>query len=283
MTPVRAAVTGDREGKDRKPMLSIIVKYTAKALAVVIPFLAPWLLGFHIVEKITFLNGHAPEEMVRAFLSLCVAGVLFGGDVVNLKLPQDEARRFGRTVIADAFNEFQQHLQKGVEIGRDVRVNVMIARRVWWLLYLRRTFDWYANRGFAPDGRGMHRDNRLFLFTWQGICGKALGDQTLIAVDLREMKPRKGFLWYVSWLLPINEFRLFGWQTKDTAHVQVVVSIPIFRLLEEAPNERWKVVGVINIDAVSDLGAAWLSDTGVQDELGRFFKETGTIIAFLAS
>src|SRR5207244_1627026 len=107
------------------------------------------------------------------------------------------------------------------------------------------------NDGFAPQDL----DANLFISTWQGVAGKALRKRKPLLVDMRE-GVNKRLKIYERWL-PFNQFRLWPRQLSKTQEVKCVLSIPMF-ISSGKLSPRWKPVGVINLDTLTDSGAAFL-------------------------
>ena len=64
------------------------------------------------------------------------------------------------------------------KLGKEVRINIMYARRRWYFLWLARAFEWTWNNGFDPPAG--HIDANMWICEFQGVCGKAF----------RTMKPQ---------------------------------------------------------------------------------------------
>ena len=60
-----------------------------------------------------------------------------------------------------------------------------------------------------------------------------------------------------------------------------MLSVPLVRRLGGSHNPRGKVVGVINLDAITEAGAAWLADRQKRGELLQFLADHGGLLAFL--
>lgn len=115
------------------------------------------------------------------------------------------------------------------------------------------------------------------LMIWQGLCGQAFLRGKSAFADLRDIsQPNRppSEVWPSG-----NDFYLFAWQLRRTSHIKAILSVPIFKQIEPPPNVRYRVVGVINLDAVSESGAAWLAD----DVKGttKYLADYGTTLAYL--
>lgn len=138
----------------------VLLKYTAKAVAVALPFLLPALLGAKLLRLVPdapaqwlLAHGVDAEQLLRGITSMAVLVVAFAGDALNLEIPHLEAKRFGAEYVTVAFNAFVDKALRpeSLEAGRDLRVNVMFVRRAWWLLYA----SAHSSEG-GPSGSSSH-------------------------------------------------------------------------------------------------------------------------------
>jgi hypothetical protein len=239
-------------------MLKLLLRYGAQALVVA----APWLAGH--------FGWGLSETDQKVLLSLVGLILVLAYDAWDLYVPRQQLRRFGKKYcekLAEHFNG-----DGYPKLGEDLRLNIMYVRGVWPF----RWFRWLANFGFAPAGRS-YKDSQLFLFTWQGVAGKAVAERAHYWADLRDSA---ALTTAERWLFK-NRFRLAFWQLSRTSHVLAILSVPLFREVGEKPNIRSKLVGVINLDAVSPTGAAWLSSEDTRVQMVKFLADYGAFLAFL--
>jgi hypothetical protein len=111
----------------------------------------------------------------------------------------------------------------------------------------------------------VHTDERLVLLSWQGVAGKALRGQPL-HVSSRPTRPTWR-VWDALWLFP--------WQVRSTLRVKAILSVP---MVHDAKGRR-RVMGVLNLDAISDAGAAYIQQN--QTELVRTLAGFGKYLARL--
>ena len=209
------------------------------------------------------------EKLVAAFFaSLTIAGMTVYESIAHL-WPRAQAKKFAFNYVGNILDQFSKSIdEQGLRMGDDLRVNVLFAKRCWFLIL--RRFTWFANRGFSAG----QQDNGLWLLARQGLCGKAFRAEQTLASDLREAKPSH------KWWPSQENLWLFRWQREKTRHLKAILSIPIFRMTKSDAMTRHKVVGVINVDAVSDRGAEWLLKN--KKILEAFFGDRGTTLVWLS-
>ncbi len=224
-------------------MLRLFFGYLAKALLVAVPLLTPQFASVPYVRQMAIVGGD--EKKAGALLSLVVLGLVFVYEAAERGIPRLDAARLR--------DDYLRQLVKKLppEVARQLRFNVMIARRRWYMLFIGREFQWTASRGFDL----CHRDVKLWLAAWQGVCGAAFRDQQVKFVDLRGVPPLEASCWKF-WQ---NPFRLFKWQLQRTQHVQAILSVPMVLKRGDGGNPSFVKVGVINVDAVTNDGAEFLA------------------------
>lgn len=258
-------------------LLKPLLEFVAKSAVFLAPLLAPRVLGFRYVSLFGAppANPQQAELIVRAVIGIVALGLVFLIELFSFYKPREAVQKFGanyfRDIVMTGFKDELASSGAPVRVGSDIRVNVMFATR--GLLLLRR-FRWFANDGFDPNTGGKHEDANMWLGAWQGVCGKALRDGKLLAVDLRKVPAPE--LWDG---LGLTGFRMFWWQTRRTAGVKAILSVPLFKEASPPPACRWVAVGIVNVDAVSEGGAEWLLEN--TDDVAQYFRAHGTVLALL--
>ena len=257
-------------------MIWIVVKFVLKLGTVVAPFLVVPLIATHCHDtswiRELFGTGEDKakvEKMVSASFStfnlVCIA---IYESYAHL-WPRVQSKRFASSYVNNVIDAFAKSIEPhGLRLGYDLRVNVLFAKRCWILLLTR--FAWFANRGFL----GGHHDDEMWMLTLQGLCGRAFRRKETLAVDLRNVSPS------TKWWPSAENLWLFRWQRKKTRHLKAILSIPLFRRTETEAMTHHKVVGVVNVDAVSDKGAEWLLKNAKTLEF--FFGDKGTTLVWLS-
>jgi len=257
-------------------MFKSLLSFALKLLIAIAPFtIVPWLLKesafYPWLAGVLGKDRDSAKAVTIGVLSAADLVVLTAYEIFSRIIPQRDARQLGQLYIKAMLDAFEAEATTiGLVLGEDIRINVMFAKRLPVLLFVRR-FVWYANRGFG----GGHRDNRLSLFTWQGLCGKAFRARSTLGVDLRRAIAAKQ--WYPS----AENFWLFPWQLRNTGHLRAIISIPIFWEIDKGQLKWHKTVGVINLDAISDAGADGLLSN--KTRLDTFFKHYGKILAICSA
>ena len=255
--------------------LRLVIEYICRAAVVVAPLLVPKFMVLGVARFLPFLQGK-PEQQIEDTLRVAVSLLglvgVFGFDIFNLYIPRQQARQFAR----DYFNRCIVEIRKRPDIpalGEHIRLNVLFAPRLRFV----RCFKWTANVGFEPPV-GYSRDGHLWLFTWQGICGRALKLRETQFVDLRTLPINRHY--WLAHICPMKEnFRLFSRQLRKTRHVRAVLSVPIFEQRLPSPNPRFRAIGVFNIDAVTDEGSDWLSKD--RKSLTVYFADQAQLFAYM--
>jgi hypothetical protein len=220
----------------RGQALRIFSNNLFKAISVATPLLAPLAVR---VPALAWLK----NDVLRASASLAILAVIFFFEGRDLYVAQLKGRDFRA--------EYMKEVTKPIadRIGKDLRFNVMYARRRWYFLWLARDFEWDEEQlGFTP-GR-FHFDQKLWLTEWQGVCGQALRKESVAFAELPGASQP-------HWLPWRNPYGLFRGQVLATTHVRAVLSVP---MLLKRKGMQPLAVGVINVDAVSDDGVDFLAD-----------------------
>ena len=132
-----------------------------------------------------------------------------------------------------------------------IRMNVMLIRR-WWL---RRHFFQFFQVKMAG-----YPDANLHFSIHKGVCGRALKAerQEVTVEDLRDDKEDWGFT-------PAERARL--------AHVQAVASVPLYQEVKTMRGDiRYRYFGVLNVDALDDIGIELLLLPETQEQILGFAK-----------
>lgn len=262
-------------------MLRLIAKFVGHAAVVLWPVILPVVVGFAFVQHLPFklvADGKTElEPAARAALSLAGLMAAFAYDTYEYYAPRERAERFNKSYVETVvFAEFLANLSAGnVTLGEDVRINALLARRPPTIVP--RFFSWLVWDGYSYT-QGIHPDQTLRLLGFQGLSAQVLSEKKIRFADLRGRVLRS--LSLSQKYLMCNEFRLTWWQLKRTEHLKYVLSVPMLKTVSPKPNLRENVVGVFNIDAVSDRGAAWIEQN--QKALGTFLRLHGKVLAELA-
>ena len=262
-------------GEDGHPTVYwIVIKFILKLGIVVSPFvLVPFIASHKIdvpwIGASLATGGARAEKIVSAIMAaISIAGIAAYETVTHLR-PRVQAKQFSVCFVENMLDEFAESIKPfNVAVGQDLRVNITLSRRCFLFPFLSRFF-WFANRGFG----GGHRDNGQWLFTFQGLCGRAFRHRQVLAVDLRKAESE-------SWWPSAGNFWLSCGQRKKTRHLKAIVSIPLFKEIRTDAMTHHKVVGVINVDAVSERGAEWLLTN--RERLENFFGDRGTTLVWLS-
>ena len=248
--------------------MKVVLKTLSGALAAA----APWIFAWAATKA--GAKGPPLTEDQKVWTSL-VAVLLVGvWDLVEFYLPREQLRRFGKEYCDKLAKTLRERPAPFPKLGTDIRLNVMYARGFWVFSW----FKWVANYGYTDDA-SVASDQHMWMAKWQGIAG----------VACRSGKPQWATIWTEDppiltfserWMFQ-NEFRMWGFQLTRTANVRAVLSIPLVRKHGGSHNPRGKVVGVLNLDAVSTAGALWLADPEKREELLKFLSDHGGMLAFL--
>jgi len=218
--------------------------------------------------------GALSEESRKITFSVFGVLVLALWDFVDFYIPREHLRRFGKDYCDKLAKTLRDRPAPFPRMGQDIRFNVLYVRGVWWCSW----FKWVANYGYT-DSANIAPDLHMWLATWQGVAGVAVASRKPQWATLWADKP-PSFTFAQRWTLR-NKFKLLGPQLDRTAEVRAVLSIPLVRRLGGSHNPRGKVVGVMNLDAITEAGAAWLAEPHKRDELLKFLADHGGLLAFL--
>jgi hypothetical protein len=263
-------------------MFRAIFRYGCQALLVLGPvFTLNWsvlnLLGWGrsgpadvVSLHLWFLHLTGPKQAIELKLRLLVSSValvgVFAAEIFDLYLPDRRRREFRAEYFAEKQREWQE------ELGTDVRINVMFARRPWFFPFFRVfRWGWRSDNYAPPEG---HFDANLFLTEWQGVCGLALRAREAKFIDFRSF-PAVVYKGRQRWP-PWNQFHLWPSQLHKTAKLRYVLSIPIMR---QQPSGSWHAEGVINLDSITDAGATVLDRN--KTRLIEYFVKSGKILTCL--
>jgi hypothetical protein len=218
--------------------------------------------------------GTLTEEARKVAFSLFGVLILAVWDFVDFYIPREHLRRFGKDYCDKLAKTLRDRPAPFPKLGEEIRLNVLCVRGFWFMSW----FKWVANYGYT-DNSTVAPDLHMFLAKWQGVAGVAVASG----------KPQWATLWTDTpptfdfaqrWVFR-NKFKLWGSQLDRTAEVRAVLSIPLVRRLGGTHNPRGKVVGVMNLDAISEAGVAWLADPQKRHELLKFLADHGGLLAFL--
>jgi hypothetical protein len=206
---------------------------------------------------------------VRLKLLLAAFVFKFVLDTINHQFPLWQLTKFRRVYLDSSVKSKWEELRAKY---RDcIRINIMVARRRWWLLWLYGSFDFEYPLGFSTPNQ--HRDMRLHLWWHQGVAGAAF----------RSEQPK------VEYLPPgaaassgTAAWGLSSAQRKKTDHVRWVLSVPMYREGKPGEAERPKVTGVINIDVTDDdVARRLLADTAEVATITTYFLKVGRVASHL--
>lgn len=249
-------------------MWRVLIPRIAQLLAVASPVLVPALFKKDLNSIFHVSDSKDAERWCQVFFMGVALALLQLFDYFEFELPRIRARKFGTAYVGRFV--VQELCDLGAKFGDDIRLNVLVARRIWWTLFLVRRFEWFVTKGF----RAQHPDNRLWLCTKQGLAGLEFSDGRGAFLDTREL----GSIGNDSGWPDRGNFYLFSGQRAKTRHLKALMSVQMARE-KPGPVPVWQRVGVINVDAVSDLGAEWLKTN--RDAVGRLLQEHGQILAQL--
>lgn len=242
-------------------MFKLLLRYGTQGLLVA----APWLVAHGGFARFK-------QDDQKVVLSLIALFLIFCWDAVELYIPRQRLRQLGKEYADKLAKKFED--PRYPQLGTDLRLNVMYLRGLGPLAW----FRWVANYGFVNRSH-TYPDAHMLLMRWQGVAGRAVGAGAPIWVDLRGQG--KARLTFSERYLFKSPFRLWHTQFAATEQVLAVLSVPLILEAGSRPNPRARIVGVINLDAVSERGAEWLSDPEVRSEMLRFLADHGSFLAFL--
>jgi hypothetical protein len=112
-----------------------------------------------------------------------------------------------------------------------------------------------------------HRDINLHFPVRKGFCGKAFFDGRQIVHFERVCDTKETYRW-------TNEERL------RVAHIIAVATVPILSKIKTVRGHiEYKHIGVLNVDATEETGAAALARQDVQEKILSLAESLQTVIA----
>jgi len=259
--------------------LRLIFEYLARALPVAVPLLLPkhyppvsW--ASNLLVYLGFQK--PPDDQLGAAVALFGLILVFIFDFFNLYLPMQKTRQFGDAFFERIVQDFEQN--NAPRFGTDLRLNVMFLRKPRLLgRFHPFPLRWVANRGFNP-AFGAARDLHIPLWGFQGVCGRTLRKRLPQFADFRMHQLDDSCS---SAFFPLRaNYRLFRWQIRRTEHVKAILAVPICLPDGGPPNPRLKIIGVMNLDAISDAGAEWIVRT--REQSVKYLTDNGQFLTLLA-
>lgn len=261
-------------------MPRIILKHSAQLLLVLTPVITlnwsilNWL-GFqgsptdHIEADFSLFTLSGPKQVVELKIRVLVvalgAAILLFHDSYEHYRPRRDNKKFKAAYLESLKKQWEKILIP------DIRINILHAKRYWFFPFLS-FFSWTWNYNFSL----YDKDTNLFLSTRQGVAGIAFRKGRPQLVDLRKAKNFR--LHFHEKFLLLNQFHLWHSQLKKTESLQCILSIPLLMATTDLSPE-WRVVGVINLDTSTEIGAEFLN---CYDEvLANYFIDYGKVIAYL--
>lgn len=132
-----------------------------------------------------------------------------------------------------------------------IRVNLMLIR---W-----RIFGWHLVQ-YYQQGMAGHPDANLHFPAYAGVCGQAVQNKsdTLVYRDLRHHTAETAK----------SEYKWAPKHFAITSHVRAVASVPLFRERKTFTGKiKHDCFGVLNVDAIDDVGAEFLADPIIQQQI----------------
>jgi hypothetical protein len=244
------------------------VRLFLKTLTALTVAASPWIAAH-------FGWAQLSDETRKVAFSLFGVLVLAIWDFVDFYIPREHLRRFGKDYCDKLAKTLRERPAPFPKMGEDIRLNVLYVRGLWLFSW----FKWVANYGYT-DNATIAPDLHLLLAKWQGVAGVAVASCKPQWATLWTDAPPSSFSFAQRWAFQ-TKFKLWGPQFERTAEVRAVLSIPLVRRLGGYHNPRGKVVGVMNLDAITEPGAAWLADPQKRGELLKFLADHGGLLAFL--
>ncbi len=201
------------------------------------------------------------KSEARLILVLGAFFLKFVFDLVNHQFPLWQLTKFRRVYLDSSVKPKWDELQK--KYGECIRINIMVARRRWWCLWLYGSFDFEYPLGFSTPNN--HHDMKLHLLWFQGIAGEAFRKGQPLAKYIPPGPP--GPTYESRWWLTAG-------QARKTAHVRWVLSVPMFVEAKAGEVEKAQARGVINVDVTDDTVARDLGarPTEVAERISYFLK-----------
>jgi hypothetical protein len=224
-------------------IVKIVVDYLTKAIVVAVPLYGQFVSK---VPGFAWLG----DETKRAMISLSLFSVLFLVEAKEAYVASVGADEFIRDYIRG-----QDHGIPREHWGTDLRLNVMTLRRAWWTLFLLRAFEMRGRKGFDHPLGIVHPDEDISLLAFQGLAGLARSERqpqyarsAPALPNVRRLSAEPTWkIWETLWMFP--------WQVRQTSPLKAILTVPM--VLENSRGTR-KIAGVINLDAISNEGAAYI-------------------------
>lgn len=253
------------------------------------------------------------EMTLRVLASLAGLALLISYEFIDIVIPRRNLAEFRSVYLEQEKKEWRKEPDG---IIPSVRINIMHVRRPWYTLFLGR-FYWTWNDGFDPPAQ-YDANVTLLAFQGvagsafkakqpQGVDLRELPPQNVrfqqlkmylaaglagvvaLAILFLVWQNRLPITFYVVGVLIIatvtaigalraNEFRMWPWQMRRTKEVKYILSVPLFKA-SHGDSKTWKVVGVINLDTITDEGAEFLKAN--EGRLATYFMEIGKVVACL--
>jgi hypothetical protein len=256
-----------------------LIRYGAQLALLMAPmFIANWSLldqwglivhdtgGFRLTGVGTLFQSGTKEQLelrAAASLTLFAFVLVAAAEAVDLYFPKRRLEEFRSLYLDD---ERKRWVKK---LGSGFRLNVMYAKRCWYLAWLSRRLHWGWSYGYRLPHQQYRDEGVKFHTSWllcQGVCGLAYRRREPQLADLRSVQPTG---WHRFWF---NPFRLSPWHLAKTAGVKAVLSIPILE-------DDGRAVGVLNVDTQTDAGVSILQKN--ESALVDFFGQKGKLLAEL--
>ena len=208
------------------------------------------------------------KSEARFILILAAFALKFVIDLVNHHFPLWQLARFRRVYLDSSVKPKWEELN--LKYNDAVRINIMVARRRWWCLWLYGSFEFDYPLGFSTPNN--HHDMKLHLMWHQGVAGAAFRE--------RKVKP--------EYLPPQDNaggksvWKLTRRQMAKTSHVRWILSVPMFKEGKPGEPEKPTARGVINIDVTDDAEAQRLGgDAQEVADLTAYFLKIGRVASHL--
>ncbi len=218
------------------------------------------VLGFNLGPK-------DPAELIlRVILSVSALMSIAATDIWDIYVPRRKLRDFRKDFLDHQIKVWRKQL------GNDIRVSVLYARRRWYFP-LWRVFEWAWSNGYDPPSN--HKDVNLKLTCCQGVSGEAFKAQGAKSAYYAE-DPKLSFA--KRWLLR-NKYHMTYFQLKRMKGLRGIISVALLRRYGPKASPEYESVGVINLDTRTQAGADLLKNN--EDALVTYFAETGLLLAML--
>lgn len=268
-------------------MLKLIIKYLSQAIIVFTPLLT---LKYSLLDFFGFKDNTLElnlilykfsgtkdevELIIRLALVTLALLLMIMYDIIDYYLPQRRFKAFSQLYINNIIEEWREGIPGNIRDG--IRINIMFVYRPF-LFPLVRLFRWYKSYGYDPqanpDGPLAPSDMNLSLMSFQGLCGEALRKRVSRFSKVEDLN---NLQWYQKCIPCLNQFNLFYWQLLKTKFVKAILSVPIC-IDSDENNGNWKVVGIINVDTLTDEGVKYLENN--KKRFSEYFLNYGKLIAW---